>query len=132
MANNTAPEWPQEKLRSLMMLAKDGYSAREIGERLGYSKNAVIGKAHRNKIEVGISSALGVLQSRRFGRKKKAPDEDMPPRQPIPDRGRCQWPLGDAWCGCPAEGVYCPEHYSMAFTGRVALTEAEIKRLILG
>jgi hypothetical protein len=134
MANKTAPEWPEDKVESLRQLAIDGYSAREIVDRLwleGFktTRNAVLGISNRRKIKVGLVSKAGYLQSKRFGRRGKTPDNDMPPRAPIPDRGYCQWPLGDAWCGCKTDGVYCPEHYAMSQSGKVGLTVKEIDYL---
>lgn len=124
--------WPEDKLTALILLAKDGYSAREIGERLGYGKNAVIGKARRNKIHLNFKAA-GYLQSTRYGRKGKEPTDDMPPKGPLPDRGLCQWPLGDFWCGCAVStGAYCEAHNAIAYTGQPALTIDDINFLIKG
>src|SRR5208283_4639674 len=40
-------EWPDEVVARLRALWVDGHSTAEIGRRLGVSKNAVVGKAHR-------------------------------------------------------------------------------------
>jgi hypothetical protein len=132
----TLKEWPSGRLNELKQLAKDGYSAREIVERLWLSgfkttRNAVLGKAHRNNIDVGIVSKAGYLQSTRFGRKGKEPKSDMPPNGPLPDRGLCQWPIGDVWCGCCVKGTsaYCVEHHAVAYTGIKVLTWGEAKTL---
>jgi len=42
--------WTDERIQELARLWQDGYSASEIGKRLGVSKNAVVGKAHRLKL----------------------------------------------------------------------------------
>ena len=39
--------WPQERIDRLIELWPTGLSASRIGERLGVSKSAVVGKAHR-------------------------------------------------------------------------------------
>ena len=39
--------WNEETIRSLTALWIEGYSTAEIGRRLGVSKNAIVGKAHR-------------------------------------------------------------------------------------
>ncbi len=40
-------EWSEETIVSLRALWTEGHSTAEIGRRLGVSKNAVVGKAHR-------------------------------------------------------------------------------------
>jgi GcrA cell cycle regulator len=40
-------EWTDETIQRLRLLWNDGLSTAEIGRRLGISKNAVVGKAHR-------------------------------------------------------------------------------------
>jgi GcrA cell cycle regulator len=40
-------EWTEETIESLRTLWAEGLSTAEIGRRLGVSKNAVVGKAHR-------------------------------------------------------------------------------------
>ena len=39
--------WPDERLEALKVLVAQGLSASEIGNELGITRNAVIGKAHR-------------------------------------------------------------------------------------
>ena len=40
-------EWTEDSITRLRSLWSDGHSTAEIGRRLGVSKNAVVGKAHR-------------------------------------------------------------------------------------
>src|SRR6201987_6299822 len=40
-------EWAEETITRLRALGDEGLSTAEIGRRLGVSKNAVVGKAHR-------------------------------------------------------------------------------------
>ena len=40
-------DWTPEQIADLMRLWNDGLSTSEIGKRLGITKNAVVGKAHR-------------------------------------------------------------------------------------
>jgi GcrA cell cycle regulator len=42
--------WTDERIQELTRLWQEGHSASEIGRRLGVSKNAVVGKAHRLKL----------------------------------------------------------------------------------
>ncbi len=44
-------EWTEETILRLRALWIDGHSTAEIGRRLGVSKNAVVGKAHRLDLE---------------------------------------------------------------------------------
>ena len=39
--------WTPERITQLSQLWKDGLSTAEIGRRIGVTKNAVVGKAHR-------------------------------------------------------------------------------------
>ncbi|MGO9785646.1 MAG: GcrA family cell cycle regulator, partial [Stellaceae bacterium] len=39
--------WTPELIQNLSKLWDEGHSTAEIGRRLGISKNAVVGKAHR-------------------------------------------------------------------------------------
>lgn len=135
MPKTDTREWPSNKTKWLSILAKDGYTAREIGARLGYSRNAVIGKARRSKIQLDIgnrSNKSGFLQSQRFGRKDKIPTNNMPPKEPMGDG--CLWPMGDKWCGCDRQetGPYCTVHAKQSRTGQRALTDSDIRLLISG
>jgi GcrA cell cycle regulator len=40
-------EWNEEAILRLRTLWGEGHSTAEIGRRMGVSKNAVVGKAHR-------------------------------------------------------------------------------------
>ena len=99
--------WTSKLVADLVRLWKEGASTAEIGRRLGLSKNAVVGKAHR----------LGL------------------PQRPSPIKRRsatvtrlagpaCQWPIGDPrksdfrFCGEPsAPGKpYCEHHCAVAYT----------------
>ena len=104
-------DWTPERTDLLKSLWNEGLPTSQIGVRLGVSKNAVVGKAHR----------LG-----------------LPKRQsPIPTRGReadivkldglgagmCCWPEGEPgkpgfrFCGKPAvpSKPYCAEHCARAY-----------------
>ncbi len=143
-------EWPKRMVDSLSQLAKDGYSAREIVDRLlleGFktTRNAVLGVANRRKIKVGVVSGAGYLQSTRFGRKPilKCTEfghkakygkmiESGPPTTPLPDRNLCHWPTGDTWCGCKVvDGKpYCATHCATAYNGKWSISEGDLKKLL--
>jgi GcrA cell cycle regulator len=44
---NSEFEWRDDTIRKLRQLWSEGHSTAEIGRRMGISKNAVVGKAHR-------------------------------------------------------------------------------------
>jgi GcrA cell cycle regulator len=44
---NSEFEWTDDRIRKLRQLWSEGHSTAEIGRRMGISKNAVVGKAHR-------------------------------------------------------------------------------------
>ena len=44
---NSEFEWTDDTIRELRQLWSEGHSTAEIGRRIGISKNAVVGKAHR-------------------------------------------------------------------------------------
>lgn len=47
---NERQEWTDEKIEQLKRLVRSGLTYTQIGKRMGYTRNAVIGKAHRLKI----------------------------------------------------------------------------------
>ena len=109
--------WTDEKVAVLRQLWGSGKSASEIAEVIGgFSRNAVIGKAHR----LGLS-----------GKPAKAGTRPQPVAEPqsngatifnLTDR-MCKWPIGDPkeagfhFCGRPAmTGLpYCGEHAAVAY-----------------
>ncbi len=46
-----ANDWNEDRIGTLRHLWDEGYSTNEIGQRMGISKNAVVGKAHRLKLK---------------------------------------------------------------------------------
>ena len=103
--------WTPERIAALKSLWDGGLSTREIGLKLGITKNAVVGKAHR----MGLS-------------KSNAPVAAPPPVVPFVrletlGAGMCCWPDGEPgtpelrFCGKPslAEKPYCAEHCERAY-----------------
>ena len=114
--------WTPERIEELTQLWKAGHSASVIGKRLGVSKNAVVGKAHRLKLPARPSPIRRQSKSPTPVR-KPAPALTKPPaapvsapapaareevrrppmirpRQPVtprqqPSPRQCQWPIGD-------------------------------------
>lgn len=72
--------WPEEDIRDLRVLWASGLPTAEIGEKLGYSKNAICGKAHRldldarpSPINIGGRAAIAALRA------PKTPKVTLPP-----------------------------------------------------
>lgn len=133
--------WTDERVTELSRLWETGYSASAIGKMLGVSKNAVVGKAHRMRLEAR-PSPIRRDQHIRMRRRVPMPvrlSELRPapaavPAAPAPrlaahreGKGpNCLWPHGDPgevdfhFCGAPAvEGKpYCPQHCARAYITR--------------
>jgi GcrA cell cycle regulator len=100
--------WTPELIEKLSALWAEGLSTAEIGRRLGISKNAVIGKAHR------------LLLTARPSPLKSPPKRRIPGQPPAP---ACSWPSGHPgekgfrFCGKrPLPGKpYCAEHAALAY-----------------
>lgn len=121
-------KWPKKDVESLKFLIKDGFSARQIADRLGFSKNSVCGKAHRLGLNIGNGN--NIMSSVRVGRKKTIGQPRL--LSIMPDRGKCQWPVDDTWCGCKAESgrPYCTEHIKKAYKGTWRIGDSELKKLL--
>jgi GcrA cell cycle regulator len=134
--------WTNELIHELTQLWDAGYSASHIGKRLGVSKNAVIGKAHRLKLPARpspIRAERAVPRLRPPAPKavsKPRPALEVVPRpapKPVsrPARRRsggpsCLWPIGDPgqpdfhFCGePPVPGKpYCDSHCAKAYVAK--------------
>ncbi len=137
--------WTEERVSELSRLWETGYSASAIGKMLGVSKNAVVGKAHRMRLEARpspIRRDQRVRMRRRVPmpirlndlRPAAAPAPTPTPPPPAPrlavrrdGKGpNCLWPIGDPgeadfhFCGAPAaeSKPYCPEHCARAYITR--------------
>ena len=117
MAGNT--DWTSDTIARLRALWDEGHATAEIGRRMGISKNAVVGKAHRldlpgreSPIRRGLAGPAAPRQPRpsRAARPtlpalpsvvaRPAPAPALP--SPPPERRRygppgqpCCWPLGE-------------------------------------
>ena len=134
--------WTSTRIAKLKKLWDKGLSTSEIGTKLGFSKNAVVGKAHRlglksrqattKKIKRKVTPKLSKgapakSTSKSTASAKKAPTKksqskiisilDLKP-------GMCRWPMEDprseefSFCGEPTFGKkpYCLKHCSQAYT----------------
>ena len=99
--------WTQELVTQLSSLWQQGLSTAEIGRRLGVSKNAVVGKAHRLALDP-----------------RPSPLKRPPAPRVVSTIGpTCSWPIGHPgeknfhFCGKrPVQGKpYCAEHAQVAY-----------------
>lgn len=101
-------DWTEERVEVLRGMWMNGYTARQIAEKLGgVTRNAVIGKAHR----------MGLSQ-------RPSPVKRYEPMASIGGYERtCQWPIGHPgspefrFCGDTAvQGKpYCTNHCQVAY-----------------
>ena len=130
--------WTQTKEKILKAMWGKGSSAREIGIKVGATKNAVIGKARRLELETRIPENF-VTKTKKAPVKKVAPPPP-PPRPTTPGvtylpRGNasdllmslsadnCRWPDGDpagddfTFCAGKKQGSspYCKIHSEIAY-----------------
>jgi GcrA cell cycle regulator len=119
MSNPQQSVWTDDRLEQLKQLWGEGLSITQIGQRMGMSRNAVVGKVHR----MGLPKRQSPIQRS---------DKPLEPRRrklsPLVntkwDRGTCSWPIGDpkaadfAFCGGEIEPgkPYCKKHCAMAYT----------------
>jgi len=116
--------WTDERIDELKALWAEGLTTGEIGKRLGVSKNAVVGKAHR----LGLKGRPSPIKRTKPSRPAApAPKEPEPKIRSVVDLSAhtCRWPIGDPrepgfhFCGEPTLSgkPYCAEHASIAYVG---------------
>lgn len=128
--------WTDDRIAELARLWQAGHSASEIGKRLGVSKNAVVGKAHRLRLPGRPSPIKREAAARAEPPRRRKPAaaakpqvHRAPPRARLEEPGGgpgCLWPIGDPgdadfhFCGelvTPGK-PYCPEHAARAYITR--------------
>ena len=131
-------DWTEETIAHLRQLWAEGHSTAEIGRRMGISKNAVVGKAHRLQLDARPSPI------RREGAVPKRPTPArslvQPAAEPTHERAGatlravaaprsavrmmpCCWPIGEPgtpafrFCDEPATPgkPYCAAHVQLAY-----------------
>ena len=147
--------WTTERENKLRELWKKGHSGSEIANILGNTtRNAVIGKAHRLKLQARSTSkklsskekkekdSVPEIKSQKLGRKARFQallldknfEEENPTRlEDLTDK-LCRWPLGEKmqpakfFCGRkPVEKfTYCKLHLLFAFQPKNAKEEDQI------
>lgn len=123
-----AVDWSDERVDTLSRLWREGYTARQIAEKLGgeVTRNAVIGKANRLGLSKPSKSSVS-RQQRRQQRDVTAPKLEAPKGQRATiftlTASTCRWPIGDPgdtdfhFCGakCSSGQPYCDYHAAMAY-----------------
>jgi GcrA cell cycle regulator len=122
-------EWTQELIGDLTRLWSEGLTTSEIGKKLGISKNAVVGKAHRLHLSARPSPIRRLARGSVIKALSPAPMHAPRPAQSAPKRvvelsaHGCRWPIGHpgdsdfhfctdrALVGKP----YCAEHAALAY-----------------
>lgn len=116
--------WTDERIEELKVLWAEGLTTGEIGKRLGVSKNAVVGKAHRLGLKGRPSPIKKAKQPRPAAATAKEPEPKMKTLVDL-SANTCRWPIGDPrepgfhFCGAPAipGKPYCAEHAAVAYVG---------------
>lgn len=142
-------DWTAEQISQLTRLWHEGLSTAEIGKRLGISKNAVVGKAHRLRLAARPSpiKRVGSRQSQASrpavqprpqpaAAPARAPSS-APQPQPAPrvvelSNQTCRWPIGHpgdpGFHFCSERAVqgkpYCVEHSALAYVKKPKAGEA--------
>ena len=136
--------WNQQKVEDLKKLWNDGVATSRIGEQLGFTKNAVIGKAFRLGLErrqnsrKKISQPASLSSTTLYRETSTSSSSISVKKDPIRRREKfsfkksivgtgnfrsCQWPIGDPleegfhYCGgqnIPTK-PYCIEHFKKAY-----------------
>jgi GcrA cell cycle regulator len=125
--------WTEERIADLMRMWTAGHSGSYIGNALGVSKSAVIGKAHRLKLPsrpspIRLSTSPRKPKPAPMTKRviKVIPKPILRAARPRNGAPACLWPIGDPgeadFHFCDAETVpgkpYCPEHCAQAYVAR--------------
>lgn len=112
--------WDDEAQEALIEAWKDPQLCIvSLAKRLGVSKSAILGKAHRLKLATRDQVKSGAAKAMR------SPVNKVPKIDPkkTPSRSTCVWPTGDPtspdfrYCGEPIciGSSYCTEHHLRAY-----------------
>ena len=137
--------WNQQKVEDLKKLWNEGVATSRIGEQLGFTKNAVIGKAFRLGLErrqnsrKKTSHSQSVSSVTMYRETSTSSHSQITPKREVARRREkfsfkksivgtgsfksCQWPIGDpleeGFHYCGGQNIptkpYCIEHYKKAY-----------------
>jgi GcrA cell cycle regulator len=128
-------DWTPEQIGQLTRLWSEGLSTAEIGKRLGISKNAVVGKAHRLHLNSRpspikrVGPRPAIARPRTTQARPAVQVAPAPAPQPAPTRvvelssQSCRWPIGhpgdENFHFCTQRAIqgkpYCVEHSAVAY-----------------
>lgn len=125
--------WTAEKVEQVRLLAHDGLTGTQIGERLGHTRAAIIGVCARHNIQ--LMGSFVTRTGRHKGRTKNEGHNSVghivPAPEDLGERARtCQFPLwgnerpGDLGFGkmCGAKVMtgkpYCHKHCAVAYQAK--------------
>jgi GcrA cell cycle regulator len=131
--------WTDALVEQLKTLLGDGLSSSQIGEKLGRTRNAIIGKVHRmglalKNLNNGQRRNPQPRHPRRIKVSTKSPN--VSPPLPMEEAAQpctlfdlkydsCKWPVNDGvpefmFCGKPqaAGQPYCETHAAKAYSGQ--------------
>lgn len=144
-------KWTAKELDKLRALAKTGKSFQQIGDILGYSRDACAGKAHREKITKAPTDLTPrpKVFIKPAARPFRLAIRAVKPPPPPPDvkavdtqlvtmmqitSNNCRYPIGEdedmLFCGKPRHlgRPYCQEHAEVCYKPMPTLTRS-VKRL---
>ena len=106
-------DWTPLKVLALIALWNEGLPTSAIGNRLGVTKNAVVGKVHR----LGLQRRPDPIPQKKPHKSHRLGLADLSPNQ-------CRWPSGNPgdedfeFCGAPVQHgkPYCRSHSARAYT----------------
>jgi GcrA cell cycle regulator len=84
MNNNAVPSiWTDELIAELTKLWAEGYSSSIVGEKLGISRNAVVGKINRLDLPTPLVPKTTRIRNTGAGERERAPRKARPRKQAI-------------------------------------------------
>jgi len=144
-------KWSEKDTETLRKLAKTGMSFKQIGAVIGYTRNACIGKARREKI--GKAMPDTAPRPKKFISKKEPnwgikykpiKASPIPPETKAPDMllipmmeltsNNCRYPIGEnentLFCGLPRHRgrPYCKQHADVCYKPMLPPTRS-VRRL---
>jgi GcrA cell cycle regulator len=120
--------WTDEKFETLKGLLAQNLSASQIGNELGVSRNAVIGKVHRGGLMFARPPSPPKKQARGKPPKRPPSSTALPPEPAAEGKSgpvvsfaelaahHCRWPVDNHYCGAAAVAgsSYCRHHTVIA------------------
>jgi hypothetical protein len=117
--------WTETEDQLLQQLVSEGLPTREIGKRLGRTRNAVCGRVFRLRklegVEFTLKPKVSAPKPGRPRKPRKVKPIDAPKNlwESIFDLGNndCRFPVGAKFCCKPKKegSSYCQEHYDIAY-----------------